>query len=128
MGNGVVDMKQVERFGLEDFQHFCGESECVGRVVEKRVAGDLDFVKMDMRVVGVHADGRGIADEVDVVAAGGELLAELCGDDAGAAVGGVAGDTDFHRGGSPGSSVVNRGQIGQHSTGKQRPCGAKRSL
>ena len=53
-------------------------------------------MEVDVRVVGVHADGRGVADEMDVVAAGGEFLAELGGDDAGAAVGGVAGDADFH--------------------------------
>jgi hypothetical protein len=52
------------------------------------------------------------------VAASGEFLAELGGDDAGAAVGGVAGDPDFHGRGSPGPSVVYHGQIGQHSTGK----------
>jgi len=81
-----------------------------------------------VRVVGIHADGRSVADEVDVVAAGGKLLAELGGDDAGAAVGWVAGDADFHERGSPVSSVVSRGQIGQHSTGKERPCGVERVL
>jgi len=65
-------------------------------VVKERVGGDFDLMEVDVRVVGVHADGRGVADEMDVVAAGGEFLAELGGDDAGAAVGGVAGDADFH--------------------------------
>ena len=73
MGNGVVDVEQVERFGFEDFEHFCGKREGVGRMVEERVGGDFDFVEMDARVVGIHADGRGVADEMDVVAAGGEL-------------------------------------------------------
>lgn len=123
MGDGVVDVEEVERFGLEDFEHLGGESERVGRVIEERVAGDFDFVEKDARVVGIHADGRGVADEVDVVAAGGEFLAEFGGDDAGAAVSGIAGDADFHDRGSPWSSVVKRGQIGQHSTGKAHPCG-----
>ncbi len=96
MGNGVVDVEEVKGFGLEDFEHLGGEGERVRRVIEKRVAGDFDFMKMDVRVVGIHADGRGVADEMDVVAAGGELLTELGGDDAGAAVSGVAGDTDLH--------------------------------
>ena len=96
VGNSVVDVKEVERFGFEDFDHFGGESQRIGRVVEKRVAGDFDFVEVDAGVVEIHADGRGVADEVDVVAARGELLAELGGDDAGAAVGGIAGDADFH--------------------------------
>jgi hypothetical protein len=34
---------------------------------------------------------------MDIVAAGGELHAEFSGDDAGAAVGGVAGDADAHK-------------------------------
>ena len=98
MRDGVVDVENVERFGFEDFQHFGGERERVGRVVEERVGGDLDLVEMDVRVVGVHADRRGVGDEVDVVAAGGEFLAEFGGDDAGAAVGGIAGDADAHGG------------------------------
>jgi hypothetical protein len=76
-------------------------------------------VEMDVRVVGVHADGRGVADEMDVVSARGKLLAEFGGDDAGAAVGGVAGDADFHERGSPPSSVVNPVEMRQHSIGKR---------
>lgn len=124
MGDGVVHVEEIERFGLENFEHLGGKSERVRRVVEKRVAGDFDFVEMDVRIIGVHADRRGVADEVDVVAARGKLLAKLGGDDAGAAVCWVTSDADFHRRGSPVSSVVSLGQIVQHSTGKQRPCGA----
>jgi hypothetical protein len=123
MWNGIVNVQQIQRFGLEDLEHFGGERQGVGWVIEKRVRGDLDFVEKNVRVVQVHADGRGVADEMNVVAAGGELLAKLGGDDAGAAVGGVAGDADLHERGSPVSSVVSRGQIVQHSTGKGRHCG-----
>src|SRR4029077_6749041 len=122
VGNGVVDVEEVEGFGLEDFEHFCGKSESVGRMIKKRVARDFDLVKMDTGVVGIHPDGRGVADEMDVVSAGGKLLAELGGDDAGAAVRWVTGDADLHERGAPWSSVVSRGQIGQHSTGKTRHC------
>jgi len=65
-------------------------------MIEQRIAGDFDFVEVNVRVVEIHADGRGVADEVDVVAACGEFLAELGGDDAGAAIRGIAGDADFH--------------------------------
>jgi hypothetical protein len=51
---------------------------------------------MDAGVVGIHADGRGVADEMNVVAAGGKFLAKLGGNDAGAAVCGIAGDANFH--------------------------------
>src|SRR5262249_37978499 len=88
--------QDVERFGLEDFEHFGGESKGVGGVVEQWVGGDVDFVVEDVRVGGIHADGRGVGNEVDVVDARGKLQDELGGDDAGAAVGGVAGDADAH--------------------------------
>ena len=92
-----MDVEDVEGFGLKDFQHFGGEGESVGRVVEEGVGGDFDFVEEDVRVGEVHADGRGVADEVDVVATRGELLAELGGDNARAAVGWVACDADAHK-------------------------------
>jgi len=43
---------------------------------------------MDARIVRIHADRRGVADEMNVMAAGGKFHAELGGDDAGAAVSG----------------------------------------
>ncbi len=69
----------------------------VRRMVEKRVGNDFHFVEVDAVAVAVHADGRGVADEMDVVAARGEFHAEFCGHDAGAAVGRVTGDDDAHR-------------------------------
>jgi hypothetical protein len=65
-------------------------------VVEKRVGDHFHFVEMDARIVGVSADRRGVADEMNVVAAGGELHAEFGGDYAGAAVGGITGYAYAH--------------------------------
>ncbi len=65
-------------------------------MVKERVRDDLDFVEVDALAVGIQANGRGVANEMDIVAAGGKLDAKLGGDDAGAAVGGVAGDADAH--------------------------------
>ena len=44
----------------------------------------------------VQAHRRGITDEMDLVAARGKLDAQFGGDDAGAAVGWITGDSDFH--------------------------------
>jgi len=96
MRNGVVDVKQVEGFGFKDFEHFGGEGQGVGWVIEKRVRGDFDFVEKNVWIAKVHANRRGVADEMDVVAARGEFLAEFGGDDTGAAVSGIAGDTNAH--------------------------------
>ena len=96
MRNGVVHVQQVEPGGIGDFEHLYGESQRIGRVLEERIVGDLDFVKEDIFLGGVEAHGQGIADEVDFVAARGQLHAEFGGDDAGTAVRGIAGDADFH--------------------------------
>ena len=92
-----MHVQEIERLGLKDLEHFGGERQRVGRVIEERVGSDFHFVEMDVRVVGVHADRRGVADEVDVVAAGGQFGAEFSGDHAGAAVGWVAGYPDAHK-------------------------------
>jgi len=97
MRNGVMNVEKVERGRLENLKHFGGKSESVGRMVEERVGDDFDFVEVNALAVRGHADGRGVADEMDFVAAGGELHAKLGGDDARAAVGGIAGDADAHK-------------------------------
>ncbi len=94
VGDGVVDVEEVEGVELGDLGHAGGEGEVVGGVLEEGVVGDLDLVEVDVGFAAGEAEGLGVGDEVDVVAAGGELDAELGGDDAGAAVGGVAGDAD----------------------------------
>ena len=50
---------------------------------------------VDARRAGVEADRIGVGDEVDLVAARGQFQAELGGDDAAAAVRGIAGDADL---------------------------------
>lgn len=67
-------------------------------MIEERVASDFYFVEVDVGVVGVHADGRGIANEMDVVAADGQFLAEFRGDYTGAAVRRIAGYANAHDG------------------------------
>ena len=81
---------------LGNLRHARGQSEAVRRIVEQRVVRDFDFVIVDARHVGIETDGIGVADEVDLVAAVRQFEAELGGDDAAAAVGGVAGDADAH--------------------------------
>ena len=94
--NGVVNVQEIERVELGDLGHARGEGEIVGRVFEERIVGDGDFVIVDVFFAAVEAEGLRVGDEVNFVAAGSELDAELGGDDAGAAVGGIAGDADLH--------------------------------
>src|SRR2546430_10936448 len=96
MRNGVMDVEKIKRFRFENFEHFRGKRQCVRGMIEKRVSHDLYFVKMNAVGIRVQANGRGVADEVDLVPASGQLDAKLGGHDAGAAVSGVARDADAH--------------------------------
>ena len=51
-------------------------------MVEERIVGDLDFVEEDRSLGAAQADGHGVADEMDFVAAGGQFDAEFGGDHA----------------------------------------------
>ncbi len=94
VGNGVVDVKDIQRVELSDLCHTSGEGEIVGRVLEEGISRDGDFVKVDVGFATGESEGLRRGDEVDVVPAGGELDTELRSDDAGASVGGVTGDAN----------------------------------
>jgi hypothetical protein len=53
-------------------------------------------MKEDVRIVQIHADGRRIADEMNVVPPGGQFLAKFSGHDARTAVSGVTGYANAH--------------------------------
>src|SRR5581483_12506737 len=91
--DGVVDVQQVEMIDLGDLGHARGQREAVRRVLKQRVAGYFDLVVVNARA-GAEANRVGVGNEMDVVAAVRQLNAKLSGDDAAAAVGGVAGDAD----------------------------------
>src|SRR6266403_4317497 len=96
MRNSVMDVKQVQRLRFKNFKHLGGERQRIRWMVKEGIRRHLDLVKKDVRVVQIHANRRGVADEVNVVVARGKLLAELRGNDAGAAVSWIAGYADTH--------------------------------
>ncbi len=91
-----MDVQQIKFFRFKDLEHLGGQREGVWRMVEERVGDHLGLVEVDARVLQVHADRRGVADEMDVVIARGEFLAEFSGNDTRAAIGGIAGYADAH--------------------------------
>jgi len=96
VGNGIVNVKKVERFFLEDLKHLRGKGESVRRMIEERVGDDGCLVKMNVRIILVHANRRGISDEMNVVSTSGKFLAKFGCHDAGAAVCRIASDADSH--------------------------------
>ncbi len=96
MWDGIVDVEQVKRFVDRNVVHLTGQGQRVGRMVKQRIVHHFHFVEVDaVREFGnTHWDG--IADEMDVVTAGGKFQAQLCGDNAASSVRGVTGNSDFH--------------------------------
>ena len=68
----------------------------IWRVLEQRIGGDFHLVVVDPGCIRIEPDGIGIGDEMNLMPAQGEFEAEFGGDDAAAAIGGIAGDPDFH--------------------------------
>ena len=97
VGDSVMDVEDVQGFRFKNFQHLHGEGERVRGMVKEGIGDDGRLMEMDARVVWVHADGRSVGDEMDVVPAGRQFLTQFGGDDTRAAVGGIAGNSDTHR-------------------------------
>jgi len=75
--------------------HADGERQVVRRELEQRLPSNVNFMKEDVGQKGGQPERLAIGDEVNLVAAASERDSELCGDGARAAVGGIAGDSDF---------------------------------
>ena len=91
-----MNVKQVERFFLEDLKHFRGKGESIRRMIEQGIGDDGCLVKMNVRIILVHANRRGISDEMNVVSTSGKFLAKFGRHDAGAAICRITSDADSH--------------------------------
>ena len=96
MRNRVVNVQQIEVVALRDIRHAGGQSETIRRILEQRIIRDFDFVVVDARNTGVETDRIGVGDEMNLVSAIGQFEAQFGGHDTAAAIGGIAGDADFH--------------------------------
>ena len=76
MRNGVVHVEKIESDAFRHFGHFGGERQGVGRMVEEGIGGHLDFMEVDVVARVVQANRHGVADEMDFMAARGQLDAE----------------------------------------------------
>jgi hypothetical protein len=95
--DSVVDVEEVELVCFGHFGHAGCQGETVGLVLKEGIVADLDLVVVNSWRFAAKANRIGIGDEVNLVPARGQLDAKLGGDDAAAAVSGIASDADSHR-------------------------------
>ena len=97
VGHGVVDVQHVEAMFAAHLGHAHREGQGVVGVAEQLVLVDRDGMKVQAPRVRRQAERTLVRDEMHVVAARGELLAERCRQHAAAADRRVAGDADAQR-------------------------------
>ena len=76
MGHCVMDVEKIEALCLTYFRHLHRQRQRVIRTGKDRGVADLDLVEMNSRAGQIEANGAGVAKEVDVVAARGQLHPE----------------------------------------------------
>ena len=101
MRNRVVDVQQIEIVAGRDLGHARRQRQAVRRILKQRICRNFNFVIMNSREAGIEANGIRVSDEMNLVAARRQFQAELGGDNAAAAVGGITGDADLHYGRLP---------------------------
>ncbi len=97
MRNRVVDVEQVEVVLEGDLDELRGEAQRVGRVVEDGVVVGEDLMEVHVLGESLQADGRRVADEVDVAPSRRHRESQLRRDDPAPPVAGVADDSDCRR-------------------------------
>src|SRR5574341_2597888 len=101
IGNGgvrhrVMGVDQIQTILLRNIDDFGGHAEIVGRILEQRIRGYVDFMNKNVGMKFAQTKRHGVADEMHFVAALCQGQSELGSDGAGAAVGGVTNHADFH--------------------------------
>ena len=91
-----MHVEKIQSIRVGHLRHSRSQSQTVWGVMEERIVGDFHFVIVNARRPGIEADRVGIADEVNLMPAVGQLEAQFRRDDAAAAVGGVTGNPDGH--------------------------------
>ena len=95
MRDGVVYVEDVERLLAADLGKLGGEGQGIGWVFEKGIGGHLDLVEEGVGMGVGDAEGKRVAEKVNMVPPGRELETKLRGDDAASPVGRVADDAEI---------------------------------
>src|SRR5437763_55008 len=97
MRHGVVNVKNVERFGFADLSHFYGERQSVIGAGENGRVTNIDFVELNSREREIEADRFRVTKEMDVVTASGQFGSERGSQNPAAPDERKASDADFER-------------------------------
>ena len=97
VGDRVVNVEKIERFGVSDLRHFYGQRQRVVGAGKNGRVTDLHLMKMDSGQGEIEPDRFGVAEEMDFVAARGQLRAERRRENATAADERKTGDPDLER-------------------------------
>ena len=96
MGNRIVNVQQIEVVIFRDLRHARRQGQRVRRKFKQRIVRDRDLVKMNSLFATAESKRLRVRDEMNVVAAIGQLDSQLRGDYATAAIRRITGDADFH--------------------------------
>ena len=96
VGDGVVGVHDLQAVVGGHVGHLGGQGDGVGSGLEQRVGAGGDLVEKDLVLEAHQPGGNGRAEQVHLMAPGGQGLAHLRGHHAGSAEGRVAGDADSH--------------------------------
>jgi hypothetical protein len=66
--DGVVRMDEIQSILFAHVHQFGGQAEGVGRVFEERIRGHLDFMNKNVLMKGSESKGRGVTDDVNLMA------------------------------------------------------------
>ena len=132
--HGVVRVHDVEAEIARHLHHLVGDRQQVLRLAEQRIGRRQHLVERQARLIVAEPERRLRADDVHPVAADGQRLAELRGDDAAAADRGVTDDADVH--GDPGVLAASpvRSRCGRterlphHESFRERHAGLRAEL
>ncbi len=96
VGNGVVNVKQVELVIFGHFGHARGQGEIVRRVLEEGIIGDRHFVIRNAFFAPGKPERLRIGNEVHLVAPCRKLDPEFGRNHAASAIGRITRDANFH--------------------------------
>ena len=95
MGHRVMHVQHVQPLLAADFRHLHGQRQRVVRVLEQAVIVDRDRMEKHPRGVCRHTERAFVTDEMHLMAAPRQFLAQRGGQNAAAANRRITGDADF---------------------------------